>query len=106
MNGSFRQFAATTLLPLTISAPLTACSTRRPEPPAPIVPDAALLLDCEAPKINEAVLPALASGRTREAGAEYVRYVLEVEAALDRCNERMTALRAWARHVETAGAAQ
>lgn len=95
-------FAATTLLMLTISGPLTACSTRQPAP-APLLPDAALLTDCEPPAVNEAVLPALMAGRTREAGAEYVRYVLEVDAALDRCNERMAGLRAWA---ATAGGAQ
>lgn len=61
-----------------------------------MVPDASLLEDCQGPAINEALLPALMAGRTREAGAEYVRYVLEVDAALDRCNERMAALRAWA----------
>lgn len=61
-----------------------------------MVPDAALLEDCQAPAINEALLPALMAGRTREAGAEYVRYVLEVDQAIDRCNERMAALRAWA----------
>lgn len=102
MRKRSRKFAATTLLMLTISAPLTACSTRQPAQP-PILPDAALLADCQPPAVNEAVLPALMAGSTREAGAEYVRYVLEVDAALDRCNERMAALRAWA---ATAGGAQ
>ncbi len=102
MCKRLRPFAAMICLTLTISGPLTACSTR-PAPTRSLTPDPALLEDCAPPPVNEAVLPALAHGRAREAGAEYVRYVFEVDAALGRCNERMAALRAWA---ATAGGAQ
>lgn len=102
MRKHLRPSVATICLMLTISGLLTACSAKQ-APPGPLLPDPALLEDCAPPPVNEAVLPALATGRAREAGAEYVRYVLDVDAALDRCNERMAALRAWA---AAAGGAQ
>lgn len=102
MRKHLRPSVATICLMLIISGLLTACSAKQ-VPQRPVLPEAALLEDCAPPPVNEAVLPALATGRAREAGAEYVRYVLDVDAALDRCNERMAALRAWA---ATAGGAQ
>lgn len=99
-----RSVALMICLTMSFSGLLTGCSAKRAAlPPRPILPDAALLEDCAPPPLNEAVLPALAAGHAREAGAEYVRYVLDVDAALGRCNERMAGLRTWA---ATVGGAQ
>lgn len=54
-----------------------------------------MLADCMAPAPNDAVLENLAAGKTREAGAEYARYVLDVAVAFGRCNEKMAGLRAF-----------
>ena len=73
---------------------MTACSTasRRIEV---VSPPPELLADCPPPAISREVLPAIATGRTDDAGRAYVTYVLQVESAFERCRARNRALRVW-----------
>lgn len=81
-----------TLLCLSCSVALTACSTSCPRPE---LPPAGLLEPCQPAPVNRKVLPALASGDARTAAIEYVAYAQDVQAATDLCNSRLAALRQW-----------
>lgn len=78
---------------------MTACSTasRRIEV---VSPPPELLAACRPPAISREVLPAIAAGRTDDAGRAYVIYVLRVEAAFEHCQARHRALRTWLEHLE------
>ena len=80
------------LLCLSCAVGLTACSTSCPRPE---LPPASLLEPCQPAPVNRNVLPALAAGDARTAAIEYVAYAQDVQAAVDVCNSRFAALRAW-----------
>lgn len=65
-----------------------------------VSPPPELLADCRPPAISREVLPAIAAGRTDDAGRAYVIYVLRVEAAFEHCQARHWALRTWLEHLE------
>lgn len=82
----------TALICLICCAVLTGCSTSCP---GPELPPASLLEPCQPAPVNRQVLPALAINDARTAAVEYVAYAQDVQAALDVCNSRLAALRAW-----------
>lgn len=94
MRQVCKKLRLTLFLIAIITLPLSACSGKQAVT-ALVAPPQELLKDCQAPASDELVLEYLAKGQTRKAGAEYVRYTLDVLAAFNRCNEKMAGLRAF-----------